>query len=45
MNIRGSFENVTDQLLLNNIDFIKIVRGALPQVFIQYTISLCAKAL
>ena len=45
MIIRGSFENVTDQLLLNNEYFIKWVEGALPQISIQYTILLCATAL
>ena len=34
--IRGSFESVTDQLLLNNQDFIKLVRGGIASNF--YTV-------
>ena len=42
MNIRGSFENVTDQLLLNNIDFIKIVRGGVaPNFYTVYNFTVC----
>ena len=42
MIIRGSFENVTDQLLLNNEYFIKMGRGGIaPNFYTVYNFTVC----
>ena len=45
MIIRGCFENMADQSLLNNKDFIKMGRGGIAQNFYSVYNLLYAKAL